>query len=47
MPKEKFNEEKKEIAIRIQALIAEGESITKMMDVSYCFQWINLGSKEW
>ena len=47
MPKEKFNEEKKEIAIRIQALIAEGEPITKMMDVSYFFHLINLGSKEW
>ena len=47
MPKEKFNEEKKEIAIRIQALIAEGESITKMMDVRTILKLIKLGSKEW
>ena len=33
MPKEKFNEEKKEIGIRIQGLIAQGESITQMMEV--------------
>ena len=34
MPKEKFNEEKRKIAVRIQNLIAQGESITQMMDVS-------------
>lgn len=33
MPKERFNEEKKGIAVRIQQLIAEGESITQMMEV--------------
>lgn len=33
MPKERFNEEKQKIGVRIQALIAQGESITKMMDV--------------
>ncbi|OAO13185.1 LMBR1 integral membrane family protein [Blastocystis sp. ATCC 50177/Nand II] len=32
MPKERFNEEKQKIGVRIQALIAQGESITKMMD---------------
>ena len=32
MPKEKFNEEKRKIAVRIQNLIAQGESITQMMD---------------
>ena len=34
MPKEKFNEEKREIGVRIQGLIAQGESISKMMEVS-------------
>lgn len=34
MPKERFNEEKQKIGTRIQALIAQGESITQMMDVS-------------
>lgn len=33
MPKERFNEEKKGIAVRIQELIAQGESITQMMEV--------------
>lgn len=33
MPKERFNEEKQKIGTRIQALIAQGESITQMMDV--------------
>lgn len=33
MPKERFNEEKQKIGVRIQALIAQGESITKIMDV--------------
>ena len=33
MPKERFNEEKKGIAVRIQQLIAQGESITQMMEV--------------
>ena len=33
MPKERFEQEKKGIAVRIQQLIAEGESITKMMEV--------------
>ena len=33
MPKEKFNEEKREIGVRIQGLIAQGESISKMMEV--------------
>ena len=34
MPKERFDEEKKGIAVRIQQLIAQGESITQMMEVS-------------
>lgn len=33
MPKERFNEEKKGIAVRIQELIAQGESIMQMMEV--------------
>ena len=33
MPKDRFNEEKKQIGVRIQALISQGESISQMMEV--------------
>ena len=33
MPKDRFDQEKKILGQRIQALIAQGESITRMMEV--------------
>lgn len=45
MPKERFNEEKKEIGVRIQALIAQGESISQMMEVSLMFVYDVQNSK--
>ena len=47
MPKEKFNEEKKMIAVRIQGLIAQGESITQMMDVLVSISLLSVECKEW
>ena len=46
MPKERFEQEKKGIAVRIQQLIAEGESITKMMEVVQRFDFYRRERRE-